>query len=267
MSSSWQRPAWAIAYLAVVGAATLAAIGLLLTNGVVVGFMWPLEWLLIVPVIFPCIACARSSATGWAAVVDRTGFMFSALAAVGLVLAGLHVEVPGVSNKSGTAIWATSLLLGLSTLLRGLPASLRWLGGAAVALGALAAIGWMFEVFGSIAGPMPLLIVVPTLLVAAIAVSLPATLRLYQDGRNEEASINRAALAIACPRCARIQRMRCPGGSCEECGLVIRVDVDEPRCACGYLLFGIASDVCPECGRDIRGKSWPATPTLAIDAV
>ena len=38
---------------------------------------------------------------------------------------------------------------------------------------------------------------------------------------------------------------------CAECGLHITISVEEPRCTCGYLLYHLESDQCPECGRTI----------------
>jgi len=65
-------------------------------------------------------------------------------------------------------------------------------------------------------------------------------------------------VAVECPRC-RTQcalrsnrRQRCSG-----CGLDIRVELREPRCACGYLLSNIQAPMCPECGVLLtRDQQW-----------
>ena len=56
---------------------------------------------------------------------------------------------------------------------------------------------------------------------------------------------------ITCPRCQTPQELMTGPGRCRACGLRIKVDVEEPRCVCGYLLYQLESDRCPECGRDI----------------
>lgn len=62
-------------------------------------------------------------------------------------------------------------------------------------------------------------------------------------------------VSMTCPRCqstveAQTNReSRCPG-----CRLKIRVEVEEPRCACGYLLYELESDTCPECGKAVAAE-------------
>jgi len=67
-----------------------------------------------------------------------------------------------------------------------------------------------------------------------------------------------APLEITCPRCAHTLRIRANTSErCGECGVRFRMTVKEPRCACGYLLYGLAGDTCPECGRGIsQRKGW-----------
>ncbi len=59
-------------------------------------------------------------------------------------------------------------------------------------------------------------------------------------------------VSLSCPRCAdalTVQSNR--EGRCEGCRLKVRVEVEEPRCGCGYLLYELESDTCPECGKAI----------------
>jgi len=58
-------------------------------------------------------------------------------------------------------------------------------------------------------------------------------------------------IGIECPRCHAKQSLMTGPTRCTECGLRITIDVEEPRCVCGYLLYHLASDRCPECGRAI----------------
>jgi hypothetical protein len=69
-------------------------------------------------------------------------------------------------------------------------------------------------------------------------------------------------IGIECPRCHAKQSLMTGPARCTECGLRITIDVEEPRCVCGYLLYHLASDQCPECGREIvEADRWADTAT------
>jgi hypothetical protein len=60
------------------------------------------------------------------------------------------------------------------------------------------------------------------------------------------------AITVICPRCRRKTKVALGGGHCDACRLRIEINVEEPRCSeCGYLLYKLASDVCPECGTPV----------------
>lgn len=67
---------------------------------------------------------------------------------------------------------------------------------------------------------------------------------------------------LACPRCGAAIRGRSNRECrCEACRLKVRVEVEEPRCACGYLLYQLAGDTCPECGRAVAAEDrWSGRP-------
>lgn len=71
------------------------------------------------------------------------------------------------------------------------------------------------------------------------------------DAKERESLPNRLGMEIVCPRCKHRQEL--PGGHsrCRECGLRFLIEIEEPRCACGYLLHMLQGDSCPECGRVI----------------
>lgn len=70
----------------------------------------------------------------------------------------------------------------------------------------------------------------------------------------------RLQLQMTCPRCQSQQQLRTGPAKCDQCGLRITIEVEEPRCACGYLLYRLESNRCPECGRDIaEADRWAAT--------
>jgi len=59
-------------------------------------------------------------------------------------------------------------------------------------------------------------------------------------------------IVVICPRCRRRQAVSLGGSVCRTCGLRIAVEVEEPRCPqCDYLLLGLTTDRCPECGHVI----------------
>lgn len=65
----------------------------------------------------------------------------------------------------------------------------------------------------------------------------------------------RLSMQATCPRCGLAQALAVGGGAegsrCGRCRLRILVEIDEPRCACGYVLYKLAGDSCPECGRKV----------------
>jgi hypothetical protein len=65
-------------------------------------------------------------------------------------------------------------------------------------------------------------------------------------------------LTVICPRCNRKQTLQTGDNQCAQCGLRISIRIEEPRCPrCDYLLYGLTSDRCPECGEFIRAAPVP----------
>jgi hypothetical protein len=65
---------------------------------------------------------------------------------------------------------------------------------------------------------------------------------------------------LICPRCGTAQALPIGPSHCAHCALHIAVKVEEPRCVCGYLLYRLEGEKCPECGRAIPPKMrWTAT--------
>jgi hypothetical protein len=66
-------------------------------------------------------------------------------------------------------------------------------------------------------------------------------------------------VTIVCPRCHSDQRLKTGERSCTKCGLRIKIELEEPRCECGYLLHKLENNRCPECGRAIDERDrWAA---------
>ena len=65
------------------------------------------------------------------------------------------------------------------------------------------------------------------------------------------------SFAFLCPRCAAVRPRVLGDEACPECGLRAKVEIDEPRCACGYSILGLTTPACPECGRELAGdERW-----------
>jgi hypothetical protein len=62
------------------------------------------------------------------------------------------------------------------------------------------------------------------------------------------------ALSAACPRCDAACKFAQGESSCPACGLRVTLEIEEPRCECGYLLYKLDSEQCPECGRAVRRR-------------
>ena len=70
----------------------------------------------------------------------------------------------------------------------------------------------------------------------------------------------RVKMKMTCPQCQ--QWLEAPSGParCEDCGLRLIIEIQEPRCPCGYLLYELKGNVCPECGRVIEQRESLNTP-------
>ncbi len=64
----------------------------------------------------------------------------------------------------------------------------------------------------------------------------------------------RVVMRIVCPRCRSEEDMPVGRNHCSRCGLRITLDLEEPRCTCGYLLYKLQSNRCPECGKEIAAE-------------
>ncbi len=77
------------------------------------------------------------------------------------------------------------------------------------------------------------------------------------------------ALSLTCPRCGAAQELPAGRSKCRQCGLSFRIEIEEEHCAkCGYVLYRLTSDRCPECGAPVFGgvARAPATNSPAAAA-
>lgn len=85
----------------------------------------------------------------------------------------------------------------------------------------------------------------------SLALLVLARMNRKVDAEPESYELNEVSLV--CPRCRKKQSLPTGDSTCPSCGLRISIRVEEPRCVkCDYLLRGLISDRCPECGTAIE---------------
>lgn len=112
-------------------------------------------------------------------------------------------------------------------------------------------------------GPMPTVVRMAMYAPAVIGLSLAAwvislvtlgTVTRIEQGRRLAASeaMTGARIILDCPECRAV--IEGPPGvlRCPQCRERLVVEVEEPRCACGYVLYRLAEPRCPECGRAVE---------------
>ncbi|MHC4909064.1 MAG: hypothetical protein ACYTF9_05015 [Planctomycetota bacterium] len=77
---------------------------------------------------------------------------------------------------------------------------------------------------------------------------------LRMRARRIESMPRSLSVAIECPKCGDEQTMTTGLSRCRQCGLALTIDVEEPRCDCGYLLYNLQGGSCPECGRTVAER-------------
>ena len=113
------------------------------------------------------------------------------------------------------------------------------------------------------------IIAASAVVIGAGTLAQPVLIRIAGTTPNESAIRGRRAkVALGCPRCgAPCELETNTDAKCSACHLSIRVEVDEPRCACGYLLFGLETASCPECGAAVpESARWKGVPVTASQA-
>ena len=105
--------------------------------------------------------------------------------------------------------------------------------------------------------------------IGAGTLAQPVLIRIAGAAPQESAIRGRRAkVALGCPRCGTQCELETnTDAKCAACQLAIRVEVDEPRCACGYLLFGLETSTCPECGAAVpESLHWKGAPVTVSQA-
>ena len=115
----------------------------------------------------------------------------------------------------------------------------------------------------------PRIVAASAVVIGAGTLAQPVLIRIAGAAPQESAIRGRRAkVALGCPRCGtRCELETNTDAKCAACQLAIRVEVDEPRCACGYLLFGLETSTCPECGAAVpESLHWKGAPVTASQA-
>jgi hypothetical protein len=70
-------------------------------------------------------------------------------------------------------------------------------------------------------------------------------------------------IQLTCPRCSKSQTLPLGDSLCSQCGLKFSIQATEPQCLqCGYLLYGLSTPRCPECGAAVP-TSAAAAPAVS----
>ena len=97
-------------------------------------------------------------------------------------------------------------------------------------------------------------VVVCIILLLCGTAALPITYLVVKNRylhRDQGGFDRRVQIPINCPRCGFESELKNGESTCPQCKLAMILSFEEPRCGCGYLLYRVEADHCPECGRSI----------------
>jgi hypothetical protein len=198
------------------------------------------------------------------------------------VLAGVAATAIGVQQvmlrnaPSGPWQWYAALTAATVAvshanllMLMGLSALWTHLRSATIAASAAAAIGVTFAAFSLgllnsdfLDQPSGRFTAAAGILAACGTLALIARQRLGRRFALDVAASGFDSIHLTCPRCATKQHAPVGDSPCISCRMLLSVRAREPRCgACGYCLYDLPEDRCPECGAaiPIRGKALVST--------
>lgn len=90
------------------------------------------------------------------------------------------------------------------------------------------------------------------IVVACGTIAVPILHRMATIQAREAVRTVELMLSLTCPRCKTTQQLPAGRSICAHCGLRFRIDIEEEQCTnCGYPLYKLDSDACPECGTAI----------------
>lgn len=87
-------------------------------------------------------------------------------------------------------------------------------------------------------------------------ICVPILHKLSAMPPGEQLATTALILGITCPRCEQTQEVPAGRSRCGKCGLRFNIQIEEEACSgCGYPLYKLTSDRCPECGTPITAKA------------
>ncbi|MHC4946720.1 MAG: hypothetical protein ACYTG1_00450 [Planctomycetota bacterium] len=237
--SGRRAPDWVTRGAAVASVATIPTLlgflaSVVMVRGELRGFMWLAMALIVVSLVGWMHLTWRAGAMGPIDAVDAarvlvtTTLVGGGLAVFGLLATGptrrpLHEAVRGVVIGAGLLASAALVLLLWSRLAERalLPVGLTLAGATALAV------------------------------LAGVADLALGRLDVARRRRIGDSVPRQVTVELACPECG--EERTAPSGlsRCPECGTALLIEVEEPRCECGYLLYRLAGETCPECGRPV----------------
>ncbi len=92
------------------------------------------------------------------------------------------------------------------------------------------------------------------------SIAVPILHRVSAIHEHEAIRTTTLEVSLTCPRCSTTHVVSVGRSKCPSCGLRFKFEIEEEHCEkCGYVLYGIESAVCPECGHPIRREAAEAT--------
>ncbi len=127
-----------------------------------------------------------------------------------------------------------------------------------IAAGALMLLMMVVSAANNDFGTMILLgitLIITSLITLAGTIAVPVALASQASKRRiaTESIDARVQVHFGCPKCGERQTHRPGFAKCPQCHAGIMIEIEEPRCECGYLLYQLTGDHCPECGRAVGG--------------
>lgn len=202
---------------------------------------------------------------------DHRHWRWLGVAASPLAAALLLVHIwldRGGGEKLFTAVTSAALVTTHANLLVLVPlkAGQRWLLRGTIAAALAAALGvnvvvWMeYTVSDDLISRC---IGAAGILAACGSLALLVLARINRRVDAPEYTAEITQMSITCPRCRRRQDVAIGPSECSQCRLRFHIRLEEPRCPnCDYLLYGLTSGRCPECGALISQANTPLAPAI-----
>ncbi|UCD73865.1 MAG: hypothetical protein JSV91_08700, partial [Phycisphaerales bacterium] len=133
--------------------------------------------------------------------------------------------------------------------------TIAWIWGCGIILLSMS-IAWVERQPEVVETTVVLLTYLGGLIVVLGGLGLAASIRAREkrQKRTRASLPRRMRIIMSCPYCHLEQQFAAGLARCHSCGFSMMIEIEEPRCECGYLLYRLAGDACPECGREIAAE-------------